>query len=309
MSLFSEVTNVPNVLQTALVPEDVRTKVHDWLFTARDKGHLSIVELLRKHDQSGWTPQEHAAYRGYVDIAKLLEAHNARNIASTLSNALPGTEAASLMPQSREHSIISNVLSKPPLHPPIMATQLLVNLGSFDTKNAVAPVDLDLYLRMNDLHSQAGLSIEISAIGANGPSQVMQLPIPEDVTNELWAFSTTDLSEVKLVFNILRQLPDAQGERQTTLIGRGIASLNDLKRGLGVNRESLVRDYSIAILEKDTLNTMGTVTFTFLVVKPFSHEQSTSVKTDDLWNKNGSTKVVGHRGTPLNYAPDAISMC
>jgi glycerophosphodiester phosphodiesterase len=309
MSLFSEVTNVPDVLQTTLVPEDVEAKIHDWLFTAGNGGHLSIAELLRKHDHSGWTPQEYAAYRGYVDIAKFLEAHP-RNTASTPGNPLSGTEAASFMPQSGEHSIASHELGKPPLHPPIKTTQLLVNLGSFDTKNSVAPVDLDPYLRMNDFHSQVGLSIEISADGANGPSQVMQLPIPEAVTDKLWAFSTTDPSEVKLVFNIVRQhFPDTHGERQTTLVGRGIASLNDLRRGLGVKRESLTRDYSIAILEKDTLNSIGTVTFTFLVAKPFSHEQSTSVKTDDLWNKYGPTKVVGHRGTLLNYAPDAISMC
>jgi len=281
MSLICEITNVPNVIQTTLIPED---------------------------DHSGWTSLEQAAYRGYVDIARYLEAQNARNPASVSGNPFSVAEVAPLMPQSREHLISSHILGNPALHPPIKMTQLLVSLGSFDTKHAVASVDLGPYLRMNDLYSQDGLSIEITVDGANGPGQVMPLPIPEDVANNLWVFSITDPSEIKIAFNILRQPSDAHGERQTTLVGRGIASLNDIKRRLGVNHESLTRDCTISILEKDTLNSMGTVTYTFLVVKPFPHEQSTSIKTDDLWNENEHTKVVGHRGTLLNYAPDAISM-
>jgi glycerophosphodiester phosphodiesterase len=284
--------------------------VYGWtpLFIACAEGHLSIVELLLQAgasqgicNLSGWTAKDHAAFRGHIKIAETLRASNAGNPAFIPGSAPCWTGAVASALRSTFAMQQGEGITRPTSdlpgtsarYSPINESQILVNLRSFDSHKDVIAVDLSQYLSPNDytIHPETGFSVEISAIGASGTSLVMQLPILEDMTNNPWFFSTKDPSKVKLVFNILRGITDADRGDQMTLVGSGIALLESIKQGLGSKRESLIRDYSTPILEKDTLKFIGTVSFSCVIVTPFSHPEITPPATDDLWNEDRPTKV------------------
>jgi glycerophosphodiester phosphodiesterase len=92
------------------------------------------------------------------------------------------------------------------------------------------------------------------------------------------------------------------------LIGTAIALLDSLKEGLGAARESLIRNYTIPVLEKHSLEFMGTVTFDFLVVTPFRHPAVMSVTPHEIWKSNGLSQVVGHRGMFSRQLPIALTL-
>jgi len=297
------------------------------LFIACVQGHLSIVEHLLQagasqetRDPSGWTARDHAAYRGHIKVAERLRASDAGNSAS-IPSSVPG-RAGSMVPALRPTSSIqpgegvdmsaSDLPGTSVRHPPISECRVIVNLCSFDTYKDVTAVDLSPYLSRNGhpMHPESGFSVQVSAIGASGTNNAVQLPILEDMTNRPWLFSTKDPSGVKLVFNISREITDADGRDRIAPVGSGIALLESLKHGLGSNRESLIRDYSIPILEKDTLKFIGTVTFSFVIVTPFSHPEITPPAADALWSEHGPTKVVGHRGSSFcSICPLSILIC
>ena len=155
-------------------------------------------------------------------------------------------------------------------------------------------------------HPEIGYLLEIDVIGATGSSQVVQLPMLQDMTNEPYLFTTKDPGKVKLVFNIFR-VTNYSG-RGSPLIGSGIALLHSLKEVLTSKHESLIRDYTIPILEKATLKPIGSLTFSFMIVTPFSHLAVPPIATCGFWKKQGPTQVVGHRGSS-QYTFFSIKVC
>lgn len=282
--------------------------IHGWspLIIACVKGHMHIVDILLQaganqmiRDLSGWTAKEHAAFRGYMKIAVKLFAPNPDE-----NTPVDCIEPGQGRPETRVSRIsysVSNVEDTPKsaldLRSPIIESQVLVNLGSYASNKSVKAVDLSPYISLESSTPETGYSITISAIGATGPSYVTQLPILEDMTHMPRLFSTPNPSEVKLVFYISRATPYTE---KGVLIGSGVALLENLKQGLGSKRESLMRDYTIPILEKDSLKFIGTVTFSFVIITPSPQPQLPAIATEKLWNKEGPTKIVGHRGKFIN---------
>jgi glycerophosphodiester phosphodiesterase len=296
-------------LSSRKIDMDVLETIYGWtpLFIACVEGHLPIVELLLRGganqeicDHSGWRAIEHAAFRGHMQVAERLRASTAGE--PTSGAVVPGQLSIRANQQSTKNvTSTSNPSASLGRYSPDKS-QIFVNLGSLDSNKDVIAVDLSPYLSLDACTSrpEIGFSIEISAIGASGLNHAIQLPILEDMTNEPWVFSASDPNEVKVVFNILRTATDTGGDG--VLIGSGIALLESLKQGLGPKRESLIRDYTIPILGKDTLKFVGTVTFSFVIVRPFPHPGVTPTATHEPWGKAGSTRVVGHRGYFPSYS-------
>ncbi|CCH59267.1 hypothetical protein TBLA_0B04300 [Henningerozyma blattae CBS 6284] len=86
--------NHQNMAQTLLeykANTELFEKTFNWtpIFIASVEGYSDIVQLLLKHnanynifDSNGWTPMEHAALRGFLEIANLLKIKNNPNITS-----------------------------------------------------------------------------------------------------------------------------------------------------------------------------------------------------------------------------------
>ena len=115
------------------------------------------------------------------------------------------------------------------------------------------------------------------------------------MANKPWRFTTKNVTEFKLAFNIFRA--DADVQDRSAIIGSAVALLDSLKQGLGPKRESLIRDFTIPILRKDTLEFMGTLTFYFLIITPYPYPR-TVPQLEPKWGleKHSSSTIIGYRG-------------
>lgn len=273
----------------------IAEKIRGWtpLIVASMEGHVRIVHILidagatqEYKDLSGWTAIDHAAFRGHIALAKKLRECQADSCSP--SGEMPSRGAA--MSRSVE-----------PIRMALNECLILVNLGSCDSRKYLVATNLSPYLAADKptIGSELGLSIEISLVGKQNSGSIVDLPILEETINKPLAFYTGDPHNDKLMFKLFKKAMNAHNCAESVHIGSGIALLNSLKPELGCDRESLIRDYKVPILSKNGLDDIGTVTFSFLLVKP--HLQSTSFTSgrNVLWKNGGLTKIVGHRGIPF----------
>lgn len=118
------------------------------------------------------------------------------------------------------------------------------------------------------------------------------------MSNTPLQFATEDPDNVILVIELLRNSPTSDEGIQ--VIGTGIALLKCLRQGLAPRRESLVRDYTVPILENGRMTYLGSVTLNILVVTPFQPLKPPPRASPGFWKKDGSIQIVGHRGFGAN---------
>ena len=275
--------------------------VHGWtpLILACVKGNMPIMESLLRagadpnvHDLSDWTAKDHAAFRGHLTMAEVL-------MALDMGSSKSISPCNGLQKMERRIKKASPPFDSPAyvgqdVHP--NCSQIYVNLGPLDTYNAVTAVNLAPYVAPDAYIPQreADFQVEIRAIDSDQSSGVIQLPVLEDLTNKPWHFLINDRRSFKLAFNISHAKTTAHKGGQ--MIGSAIALLESLKQGLGSKRESLRRDFTIPILHKETLNFIGTVTFSFVVITSFPHPRPTAgVQLE--FRSDESPTIIGHRGS------------
>ena len=146
-----------------------------------------------------------------------------------------------------------------------------------------------------DQQRESDFCAEVQAINDDQASNVVQLPILEDKANKPWRFLTNNPKNFKLAFKIYHSTTSAH--KEDLLISSTIALLDKLKQGLGPARESLIRDFTIPILQKNNLNFIGTVTFYMLVVTPYPHpDPKQRIAKKFLLPGSKCLPTIGHRG-------------
>ncbi|KAI9728581.1 MAG: Glycerophosphocholine phosphodiesterase [Cirrosporium novae-zelandiae] len=297
---------------------EIPEKHYAWtaLHIAAVDGQLSIVNLLidygvdlERRDSSGWTAKEHAALRGHIDIAKRLAALTtppdvSDSDVSTL--AVSGSPPHSSLLDRNSNGVINS-------NPAIRSTQtvktfghryltdeslVLVSLGTMDMRKQTPAVKLD-QIPLADAHStqlDTALSIVVSASGAHGEPETVDLPVHENISTEPFAFYTKDPSKVRLLFDII---PTYAGSKEKK-VGRGVALLSSVKPGIGSKKSNLQGDLVVPIIAAETLEVIGSVTFNFLIITPFSHPNMTITENHTYWKSVTSTRLIGHRGLGKN---------
>lgn len=272
--------------------------LHGWtpLIASCVGGHPSEVTILTLSgadpvlsDAQGWTAKEHAAFRGHLDIAEsLLRTTTGDKVQPDYKTAIEIESKTPLrgLPSHRRQLPVAEE-----------KTQILLTLGPSNTRIEKQVADISPLLIRQDgsPYDTAGYALSIDGIYTNGPKPFIRLPILEDLINQPWWFSTDDTDRAGFVFNLVR-LDDLDRE-DGTLIASGIALLKDLKRGFAFQHESLDRDYTIPLLQKETRALAGTVTFGFLIVTPLPRPNAPPEATCGFWKTGPPTQVVGHRGT------------
>ncbi len=281
---------------------NTREAVYGWtpLILASAKGDLAIVELLLEvgadpmtPDHFGWRAKDYAAFRGWLPMAKKLTLLTAEH-----SNDEDDTHR---IHQQRRPTTKSGPSANLPEHQARQVSpsqsHIYVNLGALDTYKPVTAVDMSPYVWPDpyDPQREADFYVEVRAINGSQARQVVQLPILEDMANRPWRFVTSNTSDFKLAFNIYHSKTSAH--KGNPLIGTAVALLNSLKQGLGPSRESLIRNFTIPIIHKDTLDFIGTVTFYFLTMTPFPHPDPKRVIRQKLsFPSSNGLPIIGHRG-------------
>lgn len=302
---------------------DIPEKTFAWtpLFIACVDDHLPIVELLaaagadlQRCDNSGWTAKEHAALRGHMAVAARLAELAPRSSSPLVAPTDTRIARAGSPPQSSLDERRSKNLNREtnPVHKvpePVKTfghrylskeTMVLVSLGSMDIRKEVPAVKLD-DIPLADAHAtqlDTALSVVVSASGAHGEPTVIDLPVQENIATEPITFMTTDVSKVKVLFDIV---PTYAGTNDR-VVGRGVALLSTIKTSIGSKRISLQGDMKIPIVAASTLDVIGAVNFNFLVITPFQHPGMSITEQHTYWKKMASTMVIGHRGLGKNTA-------
>lgn len=176
---------------------------------------------------------------------------------------------------------------------------ILVSLGTMDHRKVIKPVTLDR-IAVEDAHTtqlDTALSVVVSAVGANGGSTVIDLPIQENISTSPISFTAKDPSKVKILFDLV---PTYAGSTART-VARAVAMLSSIKQGAGTQRMSLQGDLCVPLLAADTLDVIGSITFNFLVITPFKHANMEISEATTYW-RSTSTMIIGHRGLGKNMS-------
>ena len=272
------------------------------LLIASMQGNLSIVELLisagadcNVRDRLGWSALELAAYRGHMAVMNLLVqaqsgiTTNAGSCEAKDSNILSLPSLGALRKDKSSIAVAAHLgKDEKASH----KTTVILNLGSLDTRRSSPAVDLGQYISFDS--SLPGyltsFSLAISVMGAKGSYHTGRLPVLDDMANLPCIFSLDDQRELKVRIEVFKE---------DRLTGCGIALLDNLKNGLGSQRESLVRDFAIPVLEDGSSRFIGTVTITAIVVTPFQPSTTVRPTATDIWKNPSSPYLVGHRGAPI----------
>ncbi|EAW13029.1 glycerophosphocholine phosphodiesterase [Aspergillus clavatus NRRL 1] len=294
------------------------------LFIACVDGALGVVDLLieanadlERLDSSGWSAKEHAALRGHLDIARRLaevtpepevtEPEPATTVSTLSSNQSSPPSQSSLA--ERKSNISPSGGPRSRLPDPIKTfghryltdqSMILVSLGTMDMRKHMDAVNLDRIPMVNAHSTQldTALSIVVTASGAQGEPEIIDLPVQESICTEPIVFHSADPANVRLLFDLV---PTYAGTKDQ-IIGRGVALLSSVKPTIGSHRMNLKGDSTVPIVAANTLEVIGSVTFNFLIVTPFKHPNMSITGNQTYYKSMSSTMVIGHRGLGKNFA-------
>ena len=308
-AILASATMSNNLLNKAETP-------NGWtpLHIACINGHSSIVKVLleagaerRLCDLAGWTEKEHAVFRGHMKVAELLAASELGDYEDSLSSRVlragivrPGD---SLRCTLKKEIKAASRLEAPETTPsfcrlPRDRSQIFVILGPSNTRCNLKPVDLEG--QSSNPSNNPGLGVIIKTAGITSTTTYsIKLPILDDMINKPLHFTTTeDLDNLHLIFQVF--CTSSVNESSMQVIGTGVILLRNLRVGFAHNRASLMRDFTVPILENGSMTYIGTVTTSILLVTPFlPHCPNLSGPSPGFWEP-GSTQVVGHRGFGAN---------
>ncbi|KAK2754570.1 hypothetical protein FQN54_006971 [Arachnomyces sp. PD_36] len=256
------------------------------LFVASVNGHLEVVKLLIQAgatqtplDDRGWTAKEHAAYRGHLSIAAMLD--------ECKTDSYTGGP--------------TNVCSRAPLrHSYQLGTGqslLVLNIGSIRKGKTGTGININ-YSSPKEIHGAREGTELLLEICVSSTRRYMYIPSLEDKVYEPFIFTVDNPSEATIVFNLRDAIPVDEGKGR--VLGTGSAILKSLSYGFGENRESLIRDRTVPII--DTMSGLiGSVTFTFVIAEQSNNAVTASPTIRDPFEAEG-VQLVGHRGLGQNNA-------
>ncbi|CZT03259.1 uncharacterized protein RCO7_09268 [Rhynchosporium graminicola] len=141
-----------------------------------------------------------------------------------------------------------------------------------------------------------GLMLTVST-SESAVSVQRMLPLLDDPVDDTFVFFVENSEDITVLFNIHEGRADPDG--QATLIGAGIALLEAHNNCVGIQHGLLMREQSVAIMYKGTLKLLGTISFSYTIIKPYHQLQSPKSNSKSL-RTTGSAKIVGHRGLGQN---------
>ncbi|KAM3482768.1 hypothetical protein MY8738_003796 [Beauveria namnaoensis] len=258
------------------------------LMVACAKGHADVAAYLlssgsdaRKVDVLGWTAKEHAAYRGHLDIASL-DGFASASIADGIL-----AKRASFTKETVHHTLTPDKKA------------VVVTLGSIQGGHDRKTLKLNQQVGGSDGAGLESKSLEIIIGGADCASKFVQLPLWEDQSVKPLVGKLDLGAQVQVTVRLWDNGGTPASNR--TLASSGTVLLSDDYARYGASRESMLRETTVIMLDKETMEFSGTVLISYVIATPFEgldNHEAASYK-----RKPGDpVRLVGHRGLGQNTA-------
>ncbi|KAI1810999.1 Glycerophosphoryl diester phosphodiesterase family-domain-containing protein [Poronia punctata] len=254
------------------------------LFEAAVRGDATTVQHLIDLgadpcviDFYGWTAKYVAMYRGHFAVAELLHAPAGKE-ATEEPAGIPYMKRVDILDRKRRTG----------------DTAVILNLGSMQIGRSLPPVQLGYSSSEQTGANEWRLSLEIST---TTETRRIRLPILDDQTNVPFVFNIPQDASLRVGFKIYED--PAPDENSGKLLCGGTALLDSNKLLFGPQRQSLVKEHTVSILDKSSLDIVGSILFTYVIVTPFAHLQSPKYSLDDR-DADQKVTLIGHRGFGQN---------
>ncbi len=259
------------------------------LMVACAKGHTEIAAYLlssgadaQKVDVLGWTAREHAAYRGHLTTASLE------------GFAAVGKPCGQLIDRV-------NVPTKT-AHKTLASGQkaVVVTLGTVQGGHDRETLKLQQQLVAGSDLGLESKFLEIIIDGADCSSKIVQLPLWEDPSIEPLVGRLDSNAQARVTVRLWdRDGPPAPGGARASfgrLESSGTVVLGEDAAKFGKSRESMLRETTVVMLDKETMEFSGTVLLSYVIATPFEgldNREAASYKRQ----LGAPVRLVGHRGT------------
>ena len=280
------IMNTPH-FDKALLNEHEGLRRRPPLLLACIEGYMEIVVLLVEggadvnfSDAKGWTAIEHAAYRGHLRILEYLEPRTsgfARN-SLRLGPLQKGYPSAPRLRVGSHEGVVILKLGSSNLRKPAKAFECAQSLSSPTCVSADGTGFEICVELLDDIMDQ---------------QKIASLPIVEADVMSPWIFQSKNLESATIRFTLRRP------NQPAIALCTAMADLKALRTGLFTQHESLVRDHSVPMIDLTSRKRCGTVTFTFLIIRPYAPQYLVQERHNGFWKgqgQGGKTAVVGHRG-------------
>lgn len=254
------------------------------LMVACANGHGDVASCLLEAgaepescDALGWTAREHAVFRGHLGIAMLFT--------STPSDTTNRGPAGShrLTYKSPRQTSFSNSDER----------IVVINLGSTQGGHGRAALELSHYgsEKRSGPKATSSLVLEISAPGTGADAKLVRLPVLEDQINQPFIFRAKNETPLQISVRLFRR----ESIDSPVLLSRGYTTLDHGQVFFGKKRESMIREVTVFMMDKDTMDLTGTVLLSYVVITPFAGLQQPY--TTNYHRRLGNpVRIVGHRG-------------
>jgi glycerophosphodiester phosphodiesterase len=269
------------------------------------RGDTSLVQLFLGYgadpnipDSRGWLPIEHAAYRGHFKILLPLASMDGYDASANMAGAGPISTAPIVQTDRTASSHIpwmyesDNALSE---------TCVWIRLGNNDATKPTKGLRLSDAASARKSSSIADEVLYTICISVQDDPQTRRewtLPILESCVNKPWLFRADSIDDLKLLWQLFSYSTEEPTGRR--LVGSGVALMGTLNKGSRQNRESVVRDTTIPLLEPETSAYMGSIAFSYFWSKP--HPPPARLRKPHYWAFGNG--IGGHRGSGKNKIDD-----
>ncbi|KAL7896174.1 Glycerophosphoryl diester phosphodiesterase family domain-containing protein [Trichoderma sp. SZMC 28014] len=147
----------------------------------------------------------------------------------------------------------------------------------------------------------SSLLLEISAPGTEAEAKLVRLPLLEDEINQPFIFNTKIETPLQISIRLLRR----EREDSMELLSCGNTTLDHGKALFGKNRESMIREVTVFMMDTETMDLTGTVLLSYVVATPFAGLQQPG--TANYQRRLGDpVQIVGHRDLQITRDLEAV---
>ncbi|KAF2149925.1 GDPD-domain-containing protein [Myriangium duriaei CBS 260.36] len=271
---------------------DAAGSTNGWtpLFEASTSGNSEIVNELFKSgakvnvlDKEGWTAREHAVFKGHLKLAEAID--SVKDLDADGGPANPASRQA-----TKPAASVLNDDEK----------VLILTLGVTQKNRDILPFHFSppQVENGNSQDASSNYVIGITCEGANEPEQIVADSSLADAINNPFLFHVSRSSNLRVCFKIYSTCNTRT--KTGELIGGGVAVLDADQHRFGPQRESLVREHMVPLLDNKTMCSMGVATISTLVVHPYNGP--VPPRLESARPGAGKVELVGHRGLGQNTA-------